>query len=66
MKTILMGGALPLGLALLLSACGGPEAGDASATNEAAADAHGGGGEEAHADEGVVTLTADQIKQRDN
>ena len=62
MKTILMGGAMPLGLALLLSACGGSsEGGDAAATNEASANADEGGGKEAHADEGAVTLTPDQI-----
>jgi cobalt-zinc-cadmium efflux system membrane fusion protein len=62
MKTILMGGLLPLGLALLVSGCGGsPEGGDAAATSEAGAEAQGAGKEEAHADEGAITLSAEQI-----
>jgi cobalt-zinc-cadmium efflux system membrane fusion protein len=51
MKTILTGGVLPFALALSLAACGsGSEAGNETAGNEAA-----------HADEGAVTLSADQI-----
>ncbi|MEH3040376.1 MAG: efflux RND transporter periplasmic adaptor subunit [Sphingomonas paucimobilis] len=57
MKNILTGGVLPLGLALLLVACGSsPEGGNETATG---AEADGGG--TAHADEGMVTLSADQI-----
>lgn len=59
MKTILKGGTLPLGLALLLAACSGsPEAGKAVA-NEAAAGAEAATNDTAHAD--AVTLSADQI-----
>jgi len=62
MKTILTGGVLPFGLALLLAACGGsPDGGNETAGNEATAGAETGGNEAAHADEGVVTLSADQI-----
>jgi cobalt-zinc-cadmium efflux system membrane fusion protein len=62
MKTILTGGVLPLGLALLLAACGSsPEGGNAAEKNETEAGAEAGGGEAAHADEGVVTLSPDQI-----
>jgi cobalt-zinc-cadmium efflux system membrane fusion protein len=61
MKTILTGGVLPLGLALLLAACGSsPEGGNAAETTETKAGAEAGG-EAAHADEGVVTLSPDQI-----
>ena len=49
-------------LAVLLSACGGnSDAGNEAVANEAAAGAENGGNEAAHADKGVVTLTADQI-----
>jgi len=47
---------LPLTLALLLGGCSGGEA-----TNEAAPAKEKAGAEAAHADEGQVTLTADQI-----
>ena len=62
MKTILTGGVLPLGLALLLAACGSsPEGGNAAEGTETEAGSEAGGGEAAHADEGVVTLSPDQI-----
>jgi cobalt-zinc-cadmium efflux system membrane fusion protein len=62
MKTILTGGVLPLGLALLLAACGSsPEGGNAAEATENDAGSEAGGGEAAHADEGVVTLSPDQI-----
>lgn len=62
MKTILTGGVLPFGLALLLAACGSaPEGGNETAGNETTASAEAGGNEAAHADEGAVTLSADQI-----
>ena len=62
MKTILTGGALPFGLALLLAACGSsPEGGNEAAGNETTASADAGGNEAAHADEGAVALSADQI-----
>jgi cobalt-zinc-cadmium efflux system membrane fusion protein len=62
MKTILTGGVLPLGLALLLAACGSsPEGGNAVEATENDAGSEAGGGEAAHADEGVVTLSPDQI-----
>ena len=62
MKTILTGGVLPLGLALLLAACGSsPEGGNAAEATETDAGSEAGGGEAAHADEGVVTLSPDQI-----
>ncbi|MEC3912931.1 efflux RND transporter periplasmic adaptor subunit [Sphingobium sp. CR2-8] len=62
MKTILMGGALPLAVALSLSACGGSaERGDAATANEAGAEAQGAGKKDAHADEGAITLSAEQI-----
>lgn len=57
MKTLLLAGAASL--ALLLTACGGSvDTGNAAAANETAAEK---GGEAAHADEGQVTLTAEQI-----
>ena len=57
MKTMLLAGATSL--ALLLAACGGsPDTGNATAANETTAEK---GGEAAHADEGQVTLTAEQI-----
>ena len=60
MKTILTGGVLPFGLALLLAACGGSsEGGNETAGNETSAGAEAGGNEAAHADEGAVTLSAD-------
>ena len=63
MKSLYLAGAASL--ALLLAACGGKDAGneataDAAAGNEAAVGAERGGAE-GHADEGVVTLGADQI-----
>ncbi len=62
MKTILTGGVLPFGLALLLAACGSnPEGGNETAGNEATAGAEAGDNEAAHADEGAVTLSMDQI-----
>ena len=62
MKTILTGGVLPLGLALLLAACGSsPEGGNAAEGTETEAGTEAGGGEAAHADEGAVTLSPDQI-----
>ena len=62
MKTILTGGVLPFGLALLLAACGSSsEGGNETAGNETSAGAEAGGNEAAHADEGAVTLSADQI-----
>ena len=62
MKTILTGGVLPFGLALLLAACGSnPDGGNETAGNEATAGAEAGGNEAAHADEGAVTLSMDQI-----
>ena len=62
MKTILTGGVLPFGLALLLAACGSnSEGGNETAGNETSAGAEAGGNETAHADEGAVTLSADQI-----
>lgn len=58
MKTILTGGLLPFGPALLLAACGtSAETGTATGAGEAAA----GGNIPAHADNGAVTLSADQI-----
>ena len=63
MKSFYLAGAASL--ALLLSACGGKDAGNEAAANgtgnEAAAGAEKGGAEGGHADEGVVTLGADQI-----
>ena len=57
MKTILTGGVLPFGLALLLVACGSsPEGG-----NEAVVAAAAPGDGAAHAGEAVVTLSAEQI-----
>ncbi|ARR54192.1 efflux transporter periplasmic adaptor subunit [Rhizorhabdus wittichii DC-6] len=58
MKIIMTRGALPLTLALLLSACGGgaPESGNEAAPGHGAEAA---GAE--HADEGAIALTADQI-----
>ncbi|TVV74355.1 efflux RND transporter periplasmic adaptor subunit, partial [Sphingomonas solaris] len=62
MKTILTGGVLPLGLALLLAACGSsPEGGNATEGTETEAGTEAGGGEAAHADAGAVTLSPDQI-----
>ena len=57
-KTTSTRGALPLALALLLSACGGgaPDGG-----NEAAHDHDAEAAEAGHADEGAVILSADQI-----
>ena len=61
MKTILTGGVLPLGLALLLAACGSSPEGGNAAEAETEVGTEAGGGESAHADEGVVTLSPDQI-----
>ena len=62
MKIILTGAVLPFGLALMLAACGsGPEAGNEAIANETAGGAGAGGEEAAHADEGAVTLSPDQI-----
>ena len=61
MKTIYLAGAASL--ALLLAACGGgTDAGNTAASNETAG-AEGGGHAkgEVHADEGAVTLSAEQI-----
>jgi cobalt-zinc-cadmium efflux system membrane fusion protein len=58
-KTIIYA-ALPLSLMLALAACGGGA--DENAANQASPAAEGkAGGGEAHADEGKITLTADQI-----
>ena len=57
MKTFLLSGGAPITLALLLAACGtAPDADNQAVANTAAAQ-----GEAAHADEGVVTLSSDQI-----
>ena len=62
MRIILTGAVLPFGLALMLAACGsGPEAGNEATANETAGGAEAGGDEAAHADEGAVTLSPDQI-----
>ena len=61
MKSFYLAGAASL--AFLLSACGsGSDTSNETASKETPVDAEkGGGNESAHADEGVVTLTADQI-----
>ena len=61
MKSLYLAGAASL--ALLLAACGGENSGneEGAATNERAANGENGGTESGHADEGVVTLDADQI-----
>jgi len=51
--------ALPLTAALLLSACGGNGADAANGNGEAAAE--GGGNEVAHAEEGAITLSTEQM-----
>ncbi|MEO7468701.1 MAG: efflux RND transporter periplasmic adaptor subunit [Sphingobium limneticum] len=51
--------ALPLSFMLALAACGGGA--EENATNESAPAAEGKAGGEAHADEGQITLSADQI-----
>ncbi|WP_294322235.1 efflux RND transporter periplasmic adaptor subunit [uncultured Sphingomonas sp.] len=57
MKTILTGGLLPFALAFGLAACGSDPDGRNEAAAEAKPDSHG----TAHADEGAVTLSAEQI-----
>jgi cobalt-zinc-cadmium efflux system membrane fusion protein len=60
MKKIHLAGATSL--ALLVSACGGTEAGNEAAANQSAsAEASGGEEGENHANEGAVTLSAEQI-----
>ena len=61
MKSLYLAGAASL--ALLLAACGGENSGneEGAAANERAANGENGGAESGHADEGVVTLDADQI-----
>ena len=60
MKSFYLAGAASL--ALLLTACGGgSDAGNEAAANESAAGAEKAGNEAAHAEEGAVTLTAEQI-----
>jgi cobalt-zinc-cadmium efflux system membrane fusion protein len=62
MKTILTGGVLPFGLALLLAACGSSSEGsNETAANETAAGAEAEAGGNSTARVGAVTLSADQI-----
>lgn len=65
MKKLMIGATAPLALALLLSGCGGGA--DEAANNTAEAKAETGGNDAAHnetseADEGAITLPAQQIK----